>query len=230
MLIWDSMIGLAIFWNTMSLILSRFRSSWVYYWTAWSFQERSFKYLETQFKTFRSFDLSCRSTVELVELSIFFQCTVELIASRNILFVLERENVTLVDEDVTVMLCLVWTRHLFGVWRLDPSCCTWDAKVALEDFGRGCHFAWNAKVTLDHSGCRCHQKRGPPQCHVSAQFEIKICTVYLDRWEAYKKTVSLFNNHLFWLYFFIQIRDFQPCNGPQIKGRFLIKCRYANDE
>jgi len=35
-LMWAFVIELAIFWNTMSLILSGFQSSWVYYWTAWS--------------------------------------------------------------------------------------------------------------------------------------------------------------------------------------------------
>jgi len=40
-LILTFVIGLATFWNALSLILFEFWSSWVYCWTVWSLHKRS---------------------------------------------------------------------------------------------------------------------------------------------------------------------------------------------
>ena len=120
MLIWASMIGLTIFWNDLSLILSEFWSSWVCRWTAWRLLPPGMiicKYLDTQFRTYLSSDLvvgvllnrwSCRLSLPVY---CWTDCRI-----RDI-FLSLGESAALVDEDATVV--IVFFRHELQ-WRRDP--------------------------------------------------------------------------------------------------------------
>jgi len=189
------MIGLAIFRDALSMILSGFRSSWVY-----------IELLEASRKDHHEClkKLSLALVWAPVCLSVyywtgrvvdcFYQCTVKLIA--------EVGPYSSVGQKRRG---LCWWRrgsHLLKTWLLS---CLWNAGIALDVSERepcvelvwnatlvkrgGCvgsfrtraSFALNAKVTLDHSGCGCHWKRESPQCHASARFKLEICVAYLGR-------------------------------------------------
>ena len=101
--------------------------------------------------------------------------------------------------------CLLWMQHLFGVWRRDPSCCAWDAKVAFEAFGCRCHLLETRRSRWIILNANIVRNAGPLNAIASPQFELKICAAYLSRWEDYKKTANLFNSHSL-IVFFLQTR------------------------
>ena len=95
------------------------------------------KHLDTQFRTYLSSDLSCRCTIESIEFSYLFQCTVEMIAEEGTYSCIGKITRLLFERDC----CVGRDPHL--ILRCGPR-------------GLETRISCNTEITLDASGRECH--------------------------------------------------------------------------